>query len=80
MAQDIQYSMSNEDQRKDEYFQRLAVISEEMVKELGRDFAMGALVLAARYIAERNATPPGAGAAMAAQAHAHASDRPAAAL
>lgn len=78
MAQDIQYSMSNEDQRKDEYFQRLAVISEEMVKELGRDFAMGALVLAARYIAERNATPPGAGGAMAAQAHA--SDRPAAAL
>lgn len=78
MAQDIQYSMSNEDQRKDEYFQRLAVISEEMVKELGRDFAMGALVLAARYIAERNVTPPGAGAAMAAPPHA--SDRPAAAL
>jgi hypothetical protein len=69
MAQDIQYSISHEDARKDEYFQRLAVISEEMVKELGRDFAMGALVLAARYIAERNAAKPGAGGAMEAQAH-----------
>jgi hypothetical protein len=69
MAQDIQYSISHEDERKDEYFQRLAVISEEMVKELGRDFAMGALVLAARYIAERNAAKPSASGAMQAQAN-----------
>jgi hypothetical protein len=41
-----------EDESKDEFFERLANLSEEMVAKHGKDFSMGALVLAARWIAE----------------------------
>ena len=41
-----------EDESKDEFFDRLAKLSEEMVAKHGKDFSMGALVLAARWIAE----------------------------
>lgn len=41
-----------EDESKDEFFERLARLSEEMVAKHGKDFSMGALVLAARWIAE----------------------------
>ena len=41
-----------EDKSKDEFFERLANLSEEMVAKHGKDFSMGALVLAARWIAE----------------------------
>ncbi len=37
---------------KDLYFERLGQLAEEMIGVLGKDFAMGALVLAARFIAE----------------------------
>ena len=37
---------------KDLFFTRLGEISQEMTETHGRDFAMGALVLAARWIAE----------------------------
>lgn len=37
---------------KDRFFERLAEISNEMTEAHGRDFAIGALVLAARYIVE----------------------------
>jgi hypothetical protein len=43
---------SPEDESKDEFFDRLAKLSEEMVAKHGKDFSMGALVLAARWIAE----------------------------
>ena len=43
---------SPEDASKDEFFDRLAKLSEEMVAKHGKDFSMGALVLAARWIAE----------------------------
>ena len=43
---------SPEDESKDEFFERLAKLSEEMVAKHGKDFGMGALVLAARWIAE----------------------------
>jgi hypothetical protein len=43
---------SPEDKSKDEFFDRLARLSEEMVAKHGKDFSMGALVLAARWIAE----------------------------
>ena len=43
---------SPEDESKDEFFERLANLSEEMVAKHGKDFSMGALVLAARWIAE----------------------------
>jgi hypothetical protein len=37
---------------KDLYFKKLADLSTEMIKEHGKDFTMGALLLAARFIAE----------------------------
>lgn len=44
---------TNEEQAsKDSFFEQLGRISEAMSAAHGKDFAMGALVLAARYIAE----------------------------
>lgn len=37
---------------KDKYFRELAAIADRMVAEHGKDFAMGAMVLAARFLAE----------------------------
>ena len=37
---------------KDRFFERLGILAEEMSQSHGKDFAMGALVLAARFIAE----------------------------
>ncbi|MFK0689834.1 hypothetical protein ACFX5Q_16730 [Mesorhizobium sp. IMUNJ 23033] len=48
----MQTEPSPEDESKDEFFDRLAKLSEEMVAKHGKDFSMGALVLAARWIAE----------------------------
>ena len=45
-------TLSKEELSKDKYFQSLAKIAEEMVDEHGKDFAAGALVLAARWVAE----------------------------
>jgi hypothetical protein len=44
--------LSAEDRSKDEFFVRLAQVAEAMVAAHGKDFAMGALVLTARFIAE----------------------------
>ena len=41
-----------EQESKDRFFERLAEIGKEMSAAHGRDFAMGALVLAARWLAE----------------------------
>ena len=40
---------------KDVFFQQLAGIANAMTAAYGKDFAMGALVLAARFIAEGDA-------------------------
>lgn len=55
-----QPSLTPEEQSKDEFFQRIARIGEEMVATHGRDFATGAFVLAARWITEgkMGARPP----------------------
>lgn len=45
-------TLSSEELSKDAFFTRLGEISQEMTEAHGRDFAMGALVLAARWIAE----------------------------
>lgn len=46
--------MSEQEQSsKDEFFKQLAQVSDAMIAAHGKDFAMGALVLAARFIAER---------------------------
>ena len=48
----MQVQMTDEERSKDEFFQRVAQLSEEMVARHGREFTMGTLVLAARWIAE----------------------------
>lgn len=48
----MQTALTPEEASKDEFFERLAKLSEEMVAKHGKDFSMGALVLAARWIAE----------------------------
>jgi hypothetical protein len=47
--------LSEEDRSKDKFFQEIAVLSNSMIAAHGRDFAMGALILAARFIAENKA-------------------------
>lgn len=42
----------SEDDNKDLFFAELAGLAERMINDHGREFAMGALVLAARFIAE----------------------------
>jgi hypothetical protein len=44
--------MSAEDISKDAFFERVGRLAEEMIAAHGKDFAMGTLVLAARFIAE----------------------------
>ena len=44
--------MSEADTSKDRLFERLGQLAEEMIEAHGKDFAMGTLVLAARFIAE----------------------------
>ena len=51
-------ALSAEEQSKDRYFQQLAKVAEEMVDEHGKDFAAGALVLAARWVAENRLGQP----------------------
>ncbi|UCI18997.1 hypothetical protein FJ970_28835 [Mesorhizobium sp. B2-1-8] len=48
----MQIEITTEEESKDAFFERLAKLSEEMVAKHGKDFSMGALVLAARWIAE----------------------------
>lgn len=42
----------NEAESKDLFFKELAELSERMITAHGKEFSMGALVLAARFIAE----------------------------
>ena len=44
--------LSDDDRSKDEFFVKLAQVAEAMVAAHGKEFAMGALVLSARFIAE----------------------------
>jgi hypothetical protein len=37
---------------KDRFYERLSALAEEMITAHGREFTMGSLILAARYIAE----------------------------
>ena len=48
------------EQSKDEFFQRITRIGEDMIAAHGREFATGAFVLAARWISEgkMGAKPP----------------------
>ncbi len=47
--------MSQDTTSKDYFFAQLATLSDAMIAAHGKDFAMGAMVLAARFIAEGEA-------------------------
>jgi len=47
--------LTEEQESKDRFFERLGRIADEMAAAHGKDFAMGALVLAARWLAENKA-------------------------
>ena len=53
---DAQPRLTPEEESKDEYFRRIAEIGQEMIAEHGKDFATGAFVLAARWIADGKMT------------------------
>ena len=44
--------LTDEEKSKDTFFQRIALIGEEMTAAHGPDFATGAFVLAARWISD----------------------------
>jgi hypothetical protein len=52
MEHSMQTELTAEEKSKDDFFERLAKLSEEMIVNHGKEFSMGALVLAARWIAE----------------------------
>ena len=44
--------MSGEHFSKEQFFEQLGAIADAMIAAYGKDFAMGALVLTARFVAE----------------------------
>lgn len=52
MAAETPIELTADEQSKDAFFQRIALIGEEMIAAHGREFATGAFVLAARWISE----------------------------
>lgn len=48
--------LTDEERSKDAFFQRIALVAEEMIAAHGREFATGAFVLAARWISEGRMT------------------------
>ena len=46
---------TEEGHSKDQFFAQLATLSDAMIAAHGKDFAMGAMVLAARFVAEGEA-------------------------
>ncbi|GAN77961.1 hypothetical protein [Acidisphaera rubrifaciens] len=44
--------MTDDDASKDDFFNRIGLLAEEMSNAHGKDFAMGVLILAARFLAE----------------------------
>lgn len=45
-------ALNEEDRSKDFFFGQIAAVAEAMIARHGRDFAMGTLVLSAKFIAE----------------------------
>ncbi|MFM0034759.1 hypothetical protein PQQ53_04570 [Paraburkholderia strydomiana] len=44
--------MSNGSTPKEQFFERLGAVADEMIEAYGKDFAVGALILTARFVAE----------------------------
>ena len=52
MATETTVELTADEVSKDAFFQRIALIGEEMIAAHGRDFSTGAFVLAARWISD----------------------------
>ena len=50
--------LTPEEESKDAYFRQIADIGQKMIAEHGKDFATGAFVLAARWIADGKMKAP----------------------
>ncbi len=60
MTQPDKDAQTTEQASKDQFFARVAQLSEEMILAHGKDFTMGTLVLAAQWIAiDRISAAPG---------------------
>lgn len=44
--------LTEEEKSKDRFFEKVGLLAQEMIEAHGREFAMGTLVLAARFIAD----------------------------
>ncbi|SOE71973.1 hypothetical protein SAMN05446635_4263 [Burkholderia sp. OK233] len=44
--------MNDQYPSKDQFFERLGSLADAMIAAYGKDFAMGAMILAARFVAE----------------------------
>ena len=44
--------MNNGQSSKEQFFERLGAVADEMIEAYGKDFALGALILTARFVAE----------------------------
>ena len=44
--------MNNERTSKEQFFERLGAVADEMIEAYGKDFALGALILTARFVSE----------------------------
>jgi hypothetical protein len=45
-------TLTEEDKSKDRFFERLGLLAQDMIDAHGKEFTMGTLVLAARFIAD----------------------------
>jgi hypothetical protein len=45
-------TMNQEFPSKDQFFERIGALADAMIEAYGKDFAMGALILSARFVAE----------------------------
>lgn len=52
MTTETTIELTADERSKDAFFQRIALIGEEMIAAHGRDFSTGAFVLAARWISD----------------------------
>ncbi len=55
---DAKPRLTPQEESKDEYFRQIAEIGQRMIAEHGKDFATGAFVLAARWIADGKMQAP----------------------
>jgi len=44
--------MNNGHASKEQFFERLGAVADEMIEAYGKDFALGALILTARFVSE----------------------------